>query len=442
MSNIAVRVDSLSKRYRIGTAADRQDTLRDALAHALRAPFRNLTQLRKLSSFQDAEEQDVVWALRNVSFDVKYGEVLGIIGRNGAGKSTLLKILSRITEPSAGRAEVHGRIGSLLEVGTGFHPELTGRENVYLNGSILGMDRTYIDRKFDQIIDFAEVEKFIDTPVKRYSSGMYLRLAFAVAAHLEPDVLIVDEVLAVGDAEFQNKCIGKMGEVAHEGRAVLLVSHNMQAISQLTQRCVLLAGGQREYEGPTHEALKVYGSKIISGREGSTAYVATSPPRGNRLLRAEVHTSGGQGSHLRGDPITFEFVVEVTDPRRLYFAFQIANEYQQPVCIFWFWDSPHTFKAAPGRYRLVFSVPKLRLYQGLYTLTTWLDEQPGITTVESRVGICPFRVVAKEPRSVFDWSPGEAVYLEDGAWAPVALVNHGFENGGRGSSEIYAADCA
>ena len=199
-----------------------------------------------------------IWALKDVSFDINRGEVVGIIGRNGAGKSTLLKILSEITEPTEGRVEIHGRVGSLLEVGTGFHPELTGRENVYLNGAILGMKRAEIERKFDEIVAFAEVEKFIDTPVKHYSSGMYLRLAFAVAAHLEPEILIVDEVLAVGDAAFQKKCLGKMAGVAKEGRTVLFVSHNMPAITRLCERAILLDEGRLLQDGVSHQVVKAY----------------------------------------------------------------------------------------------------------------------------------------------------------------------------------------
>jgi lipopolysaccharide transport system ATP-binding protein len=205
--------------------------------------------------------------VRNLSFEVERGQVLGIIGRNGAGKSTLLKLLARVTEPTEGQARIRGRVGSLLEVGTGFHPELTGRENVYLNGAILGMRRLEIDRKFDEIIQFAEVERFVETPVKRYSSGMYLRLAFAVAAHLEPEILIVDEVLAVGDAEFQRKCLGKMSRVAQEGRTVLFVSHNMSAILRLTERCLVLESGQIVLQGPTAEAVDYYltAGKLASG---------------------------------------------------------------------------------------------------------------------------------------------------------------------------------
>jgi lipopolysaccharide transport system ATP-binding protein len=255
VSAYAVRAEGLGKSYRLGAASERHDTLRDLIGHAIKAPFRNFRSIKAGSSGPAGE---LFWALRDVSFDVKHGEVLGIIGRNGAGKSTLLKVLSRITEPTTGRAVIDGRVGSLLEVGTGFHPELTGRENVFLNGSILGMDRGYIERRFDEIVEFAGVERFIDTVVKRYSSGMYLRLAFAVAAHLEPEVLIVDEVLAVGDAEFQRKCVGKMSEVAGHGRTVLFVSHNMGAITKLCQRAIVMASGSKVFEGSAREAVQGY----------------------------------------------------------------------------------------------------------------------------------------------------------------------------------------
>jgi lipopolysaccharide transport system ATP-binding protein len=248
MSEVAIRVDDIGKRYRLGGTPGGYQTLRDVIASGFARARRR----------QPPETAEMIWAVRHVSFEVERGQVLGIIGRNGAGKSTLLKILARVTEPTEGEARIHGRVGSLLEVGTGFHPELTGRENVYLNGAILGMRRVEIDRKFDEIIAFAEVEQFVDTPVKRYSSGMYLRLAFAVAAHLEPEILIVDEVLAVGDAEFQRKCLGKMTSVAQEGRTVLFVSHNMSAILRLTEWCLVLERGRIIQQGPTPEAVDFY----------------------------------------------------------------------------------------------------------------------------------------------------------------------------------------
>lgn len=252
MRNIAIRVEELGKVYRIGQR-QQYKTLKETLVHAMAGTFRRLTSIGWPSSSASYQHhnstKERIWALKGVTFEIEHGEVVGIIGRNGAGKSTLLKILSRITKPTTGYAKTRGRVGSLLEVGTGFHPELTGRENIYLNGAILGMRRGEIRRTFDEIVAFAEMEKFIDTPVKRYSSGMYMRLAFAVAAHLEPEILIVDEVLAVGDAEFQKKCLGKMGNVAQEGRTVLFVSHNMDAIQQLCPRCILLEKGQLIAQG-------------------------------------------------------------------------------------------------------------------------------------------------------------------------------------------------
>ena len=251
MSDLAIRVEQLGKQYRIGLTPMRYRTLRESLVESINLPAR-------LKRKNDDDGRGKIWALRDISFEVQQGQVLGVIGRNGAGKSTLLKILSRVTEPSQGYAEIHGRVGSLLEVGTGFHPELTGRENIYLNGAILGMNKKEIDSKFDQIVSFSEVEQFIDTPVKRYSSGMYLRLAFAVAAHLEPDILVVDEVLAVGDAEFQRRCLGKMSDVAKQGRTVLFVSHNMSAILRLTSETILLDKGRLVLRAPTQEAVDYY----------------------------------------------------------------------------------------------------------------------------------------------------------------------------------------
>ncbi len=260
MGNTTVQVEALSKRYRIGRKEEMHDTLVSEMLGLVRRPLRNWRNLRNLATFGQHEQDsaDIIWALRDVSFELAEGEVLGIIGRNGAGKSTLLKILSRITEPTSGMVRIRGRVSSLLEVGTGFHPELTGRENVYLNGTILGMRKKEVDRKFAEMIDFSGVEKFIDTPVKRYSSGMKVRLAFAVAAHLDPDILIVDEVLAVGDLEFQRKCLGKMQDVTGQGRTVLFVSHNMQAVRQLCPRVILLKDGSILQDGPGDAIVDLY----------------------------------------------------------------------------------------------------------------------------------------------------------------------------------------
>jgi lipopolysaccharide transport system ATP-binding protein len=284
MSEIAIKVAGLGKRYTIGTL-QRHDTLRDQLTHFVGKRFsrngngnHSATAGRPVSN--EAGDADTLWALRNVSFEVKRGDIVGVIGRNGAGKSTLLKILSRITEPSEGYADISGRVGSLLEVGTGFHPELTGRENIYLNGSIIGMKRNEITRKFDEIVAFAEVEKFIDTPVKRYSSGMYVRLAFAVAAHMETEILLVDEVLAVGDAEFQQKCLGKMSSVAREGRTVLFVSHNMAAINALCGQGIFLKAGTISCIGPMIKVSDEYFATGIS--RGLAATVAFPRPESRR----------------------------------------------------------------------------------------------------------------------------------------------------------------
>lgn len=258
MSDLAIEVKGLSKRYRIGVR-DQYPTLRDALIRAVSQPLR---AVRSWAAAQDHAELAVVWALRDIDLEVHQGEVVGIIGRNGAGKSTLLKVFSGITEPTAGYADIYGRVGSLLEVGTGFHMELTGRENIFLNGALLGMRRREIQRKFDEIVAFAEVEKFLDTPVKRYSSGMYMRLAFAVAAHLDPEILIVDEVLAVGDVQFQRKCLGKMQDVSRsQGRTVLFVSHNMDAIQRLCSKCILLESGQLIIAGNTADVVGEYLSR-------------------------------------------------------------------------------------------------------------------------------------------------------------------------------------
>jgi lipopolysaccharide transport system ATP-binding protein len=265
MSDIAIQAKGLGKLYHIGQR-EPYYTLRDAIAQSLAAPLRWIryghanagSSPTDSLSGSDDENSRSIWALKDVSFEIKRGEVVGVIGRNGAGKSTLLKILSRITEPTEGEARISGRVGSLLEVGTGFHPELTGRENIYLNGAVLGMKKKEIDHKFDEIVGFAETEKFIDTPVKHYSSGMYLRLAFAVAAHLEPEILFIDEILAVGDLAFQKKCLGKMEDVAQEGRTVLFVSHNMAAIKNLCPKCILLEAGSIAAEGDSDKVIEMY----------------------------------------------------------------------------------------------------------------------------------------------------------------------------------------
>lgn len=290
MSETAIVLDGISKRYRIGRLQDRYRTIRGALSDSVRC------LLRGGELFRGARSDDFIWALQDVSFAVRRGEVVGLIGPNGAGKTTLLKILSRITPPTRGRAEIRGRVGSLLEVGTGFHPELTGRENVYLSGAILGMKRREIDRKYDEIVAFSELEQFMDTPVKRYSSGMYVRLAFAVAAHLETEILLVDEVLAVGDVSFQKKCTGKMSQVASGGRTVLFVSHNLAAVESLCDRTLLLQAGKVVADGPTVEVIGQYlmGRETLTGDIDLTSHPGRPGEMRSVLRRLRLHDAAGR----------------------------------------------------------------------------------------------------------------------------------------------------
>lgn len=324
--DFAIKVDKLSKHYRIGLKDQIHDSLGSTIINFLKSPLNNYRKYRSLYRFDDVEingndnnsngnPADIIWALKNVCFEVKKGEVLGIIGRNGAGKSTLLKVLSKITVPSGGHAEIHGRISCLLEVGTGFHLELTGRENIYLNGTILGMTKKEVERKFDEIVDFSGIEKFIDTPVKRYSSGMKVRLGFSVAAHLEPEILIIDEVLAVGDFDFQKKCLNKMQDVGKEGRTVLFVSHNMQAVTRLCSRAILLDEGQIKYDGSSSEVV----AKYMTADSGLTAERiwddGAKAPGGDvaRLCAVRIHDENGNVSNSFdiSKPIGIEMVYEI-----------------------------------------------------------------------------------------------------------------------------------
>ena len=314
----AISVKNLGKRYQIGAAESkfRYNMLRDVIMDTVYAPVRIAKAL--VGKSERRSNQNFVWALDDVSFDLEEGRVLGIVGRNGAGKSTLLKILSRVTEPTKGTVTVRGRVGSLLEVGTGFHPELSGRENIYMNGAILGMKRAEIDKKFDEMVDFSEVGQFIDTPVKRYSSGMYLRLAFAVAAHLEPEILVVDEVLAVGDAEFQRKCLGKMNDVAQQGRTVLFVSHNMSAILRLTQEAIVLKKGQLIKRAPAAEAVDFY---LSSGQAESGERIweadevpLNSAPFNPISLRLKDKTGKIIDTIRSTEPLTVEWEYQLTSP--------------------------------------------------------------------------------------------------------------------------------
>jgi len=384
MTDIAIRVEHLSKRYRIG----RQEqpayrTLRETLAEALLAPVRRVRGALN-SSHPGRPGDNYIWALRDVSFEVRRGEVVGIIGRNGAGKTTLLKILSRITEPTEGYAEIYGRVGSLLEVGTGFHPELTGRENIYLSGAILGMKKAEIDRKFDEIVAFAEIEQFLDTPVKRYSSGMYVRLAFAVAAHLEPEILLVDEVLAVGDAAFQRKCLGKMGDVAREGRTVLFVSHNMAALSRLCRYGVVLENGRSAFNGNIDDAIGYYGSSIEDSNQLRPLRDRNDRDGDGSLRFTNVvfRTSRGATNTLfTGEDIAILVDYEATPPRPLRYvsvSIPFYNYLGQPIFMCWTRLAGQDFEQLPPRGRIVAEIPKLPLREGKYHINLWCEVNGGL----------------------------------------------------------------
>jgi lipopolysaccharide transport system ATP-binding protein len=413
----AIRVENLSKCYYINNTAIRGSyrTLRESVMDGV------TSFVKKCSSGLSRGPTDEFWALKGVDFEVRPGEVVGVIGRNGAGKSTLLKILSRITEPTEGRVRTRGRVGSLLEVGTGFHPELSGRENIYLNGAILGMSRAEITRNFDEIVEFAEVEKFLDTPVKRYSSGMYVRLAFAVAAHLEPEILIVDEVLAVGDLSFQRKCLGKMSEVSSHGRTIFFVSHNMQAISSLTSRCLVLQGGKVAVDDRTSEAVKSFVQLMNNGGNLGSHYENRSQSAANRVASFRVLTSEPAGVHAWGKPLRFELVLHVPRPlATLCFSFQVIDQHGRSVCQYWLFEPDHPIRSKPGEYSFVVDVPKSRLFIGSYTIATYLAERRNNRTIETLTSLCPFEVgMGERVRPEYEWREDDCVYLEDATWSLV-----------------------
>jgi lipopolysaccharide transport system ATP-binding protein len=424
MPTLAISVENLSKSYLVGHRSQRdaqhgEVTLRDFMGRKIRSAARKAVDVVRGRQVVQGDEVEEFWALTDVNFEVKEGEVLGIIGRNGAGKSTLLKILSRITEPTKGRVTLRGRVASLLEVGTGFHPELSGRENIYLNGAILGMGRSEIRRKFDEIVAFSEVERFLDTPVKRYSSGMYVRLAFAVAAHLEPEILIVDEVLAVGDTEFQKKCLGKIDEVSRrDGRTVLVVSHNMSSIATLADRALLLDRGSVAVDGLVADAVSEY---ISHGQSHATYFRPFEEhvivPH---IARVEVSTSEKSGLHRFGKPLEVTFWIRHQRPMaRGCLSFQIINQQQQPtihaVACF-----PHVeFGNSPGCSVLVCRFPELHLNVGRFYLRAFLSEPPGGEIYETLDGIANFEIIRSEPASPWGWRSESCVYDEEHSWNTV-----------------------
>ncbi|MBW1804563.1 MAG: ATP-binding cassette domain-containing protein [Deltaproteobacteria bacterium] len=398
MSDIVIKVDNLSKQYRIG-AREGYKTFRETLVDAAKAPFKRLGAAWSLahgpwrkrgdptlpaSRSPLSSPDDTIWALKDVSFEVKHGEVIGIIGNNGAGKTTLLKVLSKITEPTEGRVELRGRVGSLLEVGTGFHPELTGHENIYLYGAILGMDRWEVSRKFDEIVNFAELEKFIDTPVKRYSSGMYMRLAFAVAAHLEPEILLVDEVLAVGDASFQKKCLGKMGDVSKEGRTVLFVSHNMAAVEQLCSRGILLTEGHIQKSGNINKVVEFYLSEhkrsikdvdrvLANGLNGSLEIISLCP-----VDRKGQNVSMVQCGRNMDLSITLRTTIHLP---KVTISVGINNIHDLRIAVLHSDIAGYGLELSPGSHSVICSVPHFPLSAGSYVLDLKI-----ISGKEERVG--------------------------------------------------------
>jgi lipopolysaccharide transport system ATP-binding protein len=420
MSDTVISVENVSKSYMIGhqtAQRERYVALRDVIVRESRNFARKATDLVHGRQIIQGDEIEEFWALQDVSFEVKRGEILGIIGHNGAGKSTLLKILSRITPPTRGRVSLHGRVASLLEVGTGFHRELTGRENIFLNGAILGMTQREIRKKFDEIVAFAQVEKFVDTPVKQFSSGMYMRLAFAVAAHLEPEILIVDEVLAVGDMEFQKKCLGKIDEVSRrDGRVVLLVSHNLGAVAALTNRTIVLDSGRVITDGPTQDGITAYLAK--SG--GSTTYVNSSDRRTNTpyIGRAEIVTSEGNGVHQFSEPLDVKLWIKHDRPmERACLMLQIVNQFQQKAVYAWAYYPETKFGSQEGGTLLVCRFPSLRLNVGQYHLRTILSEPPHGELYEKLDGFCSFEVIRTDKTKDWGWNPEDCIYHEQWDWS-------------------------
>lgn len=415
--SVAIKVENLSKAYQlgeIGTGTISRDLERwFAKVRGKEDPFLKIGETNDRAS---KGSSNIVWSLKDINFEIQQGDAVGIIGRNGAGKSTLLKILSRVTSPTTGRVKAKGRIVSLLEVGTGFHPELTGRENIFLNGAILGMRKREIARKFDEIVNFSGIERYIDTPVKRYSSGMYVRLAFAVAAYLESEILIVDEVLAVGDSEFQKKCLGKMGEASKgEGKTILFVSHDMYSINKLTQNSILLRHGLIQHYGKTSEVVKTYSDAII---KSNLIYSSEKKLQKPYIKKVELFTSLVNNVHICGEKL--EIIFDLYTPRAIRnacFSFQFIDLSDRNYVHLWVFDSDIPYCREKGTYKLKCKIPSLKLYKGKYALKCYFSEPPGGEFFELLEHICPFEVeMYNTERKEFQWEDNTCAYMEESNW--------------------------
>jgi lipopolysaccharide transport system ATP-binding protein len=426
MSDTVISVENVSKIYRlgeVGTGSLAHDVNR--WWHRVRGkedPYLKVgkinerTQSAGKPSGAKRRQDDWVYALKDVSFDIKQGEVLGIIGRNGAGKSTILKILSRVTSQTTGSIKLKGRIASLLEVGTGFHPELTGRENIFLNGAILGMRKQEIASKLDEIVDFSGCARYIDTPVKRYSSGMYVRLAFAVAAHLDPEILVVDEVLAVGDAEFQKKCIGKMKSASEQhGKTILFVSHDLESISKLTRKSILLSNGKVAMYADTQSVIREY---LDPEKHFELEYVSKKTFDQPHIRSVKLHTSHPGNIQHNSDPLKIEIEVFTPQPiKGAFISFQVVDSKERNFIHLHLSNSEQPFCSTPGIFKLSCHISKLRLYLGDYKLKIFFSDSRGNEMLETISGICPFKVTMFQTfRPEYPWQPEACAYVEDSVW--------------------------
>jgi lipopolysaccharide transport system ATP-binding protein len=429
-SEVAIRVEGLAKSYLIGheTHAHGQESFREMMVRSARGVGRTAMDVLRGRQLVHGDAVEEFWALEDVSFEVRRGEVMGIIGRNGAGKSTLLKILSRITDPTRGRATIHGRVASLLEVGTGFHQELTGRENIYLNGAILGMSRAEITAKFDEIVDFAQVDRFLDTPVKRYSSGMYVRLAFAVAAHLEPEILIIDEVLAVGDVAFQKKCLGKMQSIAGAGRTVLFVSHNLPAVVELTSRALLIERGRLKASGPSREIV----AQFMRSLQTTSADAADLSVFRRDLRLAEFvdieavrvcDTPLGEASLHHGDPLTIEVDLLVKQPiEEGLINVNVLNDQLQTITTLASADAGFFYTLGAGRHAIRCDAGVLPLMPGDYFLSVGVAQRGGALSWDVLETMPAFRLDGYESPAWVSWPDRPGVMLTDRCdWTTLGL---------------------